>query len=76
MKEQARFIYRNSEILTGLKKLANEIGCTPTKREINACIWCPSEWTIYRRFGTLRNAFKKAGVEFKATRIIKTEALR
>ena len=76
MKKQARFIYKNSEILIALKKLAAEVGRTPTKREINACKWCPSDWTVYRRFGTLRNAFKKAGIEFKATRIIKAEALR
>ena len=50
------------EMLEGLRKLADELGRTPTEREVRACPWLPSANTYISRFGSFNNAIEEAGL--------------
>lgn len=55
--------YTDDELIELLQKLANELGRTPTKRDMNKSKGYPSYATYYYRFGNWNNALQKAGLE-------------
>jgi len=54
--------YTEGELLEHLRELADELGSTPSKQEINEADGA-SERTYEHRFGSLREAQQKAGLE-------------
>lgn len=72
--EKACFTYANRDLIEGIKSLARKLGRTPLRREIDADGACPSTWVYYKRFGSLRRAYLKAGL--KPSKITKAEAMK
>lgn len=53
----------DQEMLTNLKRLADELGRTPTNREVNACKYCPYVATYKKHFGSFKEAIVAAGLK-------------
>jgi len=51
----------DEELIAGLKELGQELGRTPTKKDIRKTDWLPSDTTFTTRFGTYNQALELAG---------------
>jgi Homing endonuclease associated repeat len=71
--DRACYTYTNEELFFALKNLAEKLGRTPRKKEVDSSDECPSSGVYYLRFGTLTNAIRLAGL--KPNRITKAEAM-
>lgn len=52
----------DDDLLKMLKKLADELGCTPRIEDIDRCGWMPSSRTYALRFGSNNEALVRAGL--------------
>lgn len=64
----------DEKLLTDLKKLAEELGKTPSSEECNKCSYTANVSTYRTRFGSWNNAKKKAGLLDSNKFSIKTNA--
>jgi hypothetical protein len=71
--ERACYTYTDEECLTALKNLAERLGRTPRRRDVDTCRECPCTWVYAQRFGSYTNAIKVLGL--KPNRITRKEAL-
>lgn len=56
-------IQSKKEMINNLKKLAGDLGRTPTKRECDKCIYTCSIPTYHKKFNGWNGALKKAGLK-------------
>lgn len=63
----------DEELLANLKKLANELGKSPTAEECNKCRYTANQSTYRARFGSWNNAKKAAGLDTNSKFSIRSE---